>query len=1289
VNPRTLLSELRRRGVQISAESDQLVCRAPSGALTPDLRQALQEQKPALLELLRQEGPVTTTSSRIPFRSAHERISEQSRRTPDAVALAMSSRQWSYRDLEEQANGLAHHLIALGARPGVLVGLFLERSVDAVVSMLAVVKSGAAFLPLDPAYPRSRLTSLLADAGPRLVVTNEHYRPGLPATDLCVCSLDADGAAIAALPTTPPQIALGPEDVAYVIFTSGSTGRPKGVLVPHRGLVNLVQAQRAAFEVRRTDRVLQFAPLSFDASVSEVFVTLSAGATLVLASGERLRPGRELHETLRDQRVSMVTLPPSVLAVLPEGLPELRTVISAGESLTIDIADRWSAGRRLLNAYGPTENTVCATVGEYQLGERVTIGKPLPNVQVYVLDEQLRPCPVGVPGELYLGGVGVARGYLGRPALTADRFIPDPYGGRSGARLYRTGDLGRWQEEGELEYLGRSDEQVKVRGVRIEPGEVEAALREHPGVTEAVVVARDDGGAGKRLVAYFVPAPGEPPTGMVLRAFLQQRLPESLVPSLYVLLDEMPRTTSGKIDRKNLPAPSSGNTGGGRPEFVAPKNPLQEYLAGKYRDFLGVERVGIHDSFFDLGGDSIRGAVLINAVQKKLKEYVYAVAIFDAPTVAGLAQYLGTNNTDAVRRHFGDASLPEEGGADTPATEARITHFQSLVRSVPARRLPPERRRNPMAAFILSAPRSGSTLLRVMLGGHPRLFAPPELQLLNFDTLSQRRAAFDTSRDQFWLDGGVRAVMQLFSWDAGHARSWIEFLERANTPIGDFYGLLQRRLGNRLLVDKTPWYALDPACMARAEDYFEGPKYIHLIRHPAAMAASYEEAKLQAFLPGFLNGPHGLRQGEQAEVMWYVCQRNILAFLERIPAERQFRVHFEDLVQRPHEVSEELAGFLGVEFHPAMLEPHKERKERMTDGVAENSKMLGDIKFHHHRGIDPKAAERWRSRGRAVLGEITWRLAETFGYERPPEEPPAEQSGPMAMPLGGSTVVPLQPAGSRPPLFCIHPASGTVYGYRALAAALGKTQPLYGLQYPGLFGGADAPTRLEDIAEVYLRAILEVRPEGPYHLAGHSMGGLVAFEIARRLSEQGREVGAVALFDARIVEGPQREIEAGSPWWLALVAGEQGLEVTPQELEPLEIPQRIDFILERAQRARLLPPGIPQPMARALFEQFIRVYQTCELASRDYYPGRYEGTVHFFHAKEVPEERRIDPMQMWAPLVGELIVHPIASSHAAMLAPPHLRVVVERLRAALDCGVVPRRKESSATAHFEPGEAGG
>jgi amino acid adenylation domain-containing protein len=1269
VNAYSLLSELRQRGVFLSAERDQLICRAPNGTLTPDLRKALQELKPALLEVLRKEGPVATSSGRLaPFRPVHDRISEQAQRTPDAVALAMASRQWSYRDLEEQANCLAHHLMALGARRGAIVGLFLERSVDAVMAMLAIFKSGAAYLPLDPAYPCARVLALLAEGGISLLVTNEQYRKTLPEVDIHICSLDADGDAIAAFPPHSPRVAVGPDELAYVIFTSGSTGRPKGVLVPHRGLVNLVSAQREAFGVRPSDRVLLFAPLSFDASVSEVFVTLGSGATLVVAPVDRLRPGRELHETIRDQRVSMVTLPPSVLAVLPEALAELRTVISAGETLTFDIADRWSAGRRLLNAYGPSENTVCATVSEYRFGSRVTIGRPMAGVQVYVLDERMRPCPIGVPGELYLGGIGVARGYLHWPARTAERFLPDPYGGKPGARLYRTGDVARWLSGGELEYLGRSDEQVKIRGVRVEPGEVEAALREHPAVLEAVVVARDDGGAGNRLVAYCVPKGGTAPTGMVLRAFLHQRLPEAYVPSLYVLVNELPRTTSGKVDRKNLPAPSAGNTGGGRPEFVAPRTALEEYLAGKFSDFLGVERVGIHDSFFDLGGDSIRGAVLINAVQKKLKEYVYAVAIFDAPTVAGLARYLCSNNPEAVRRLFGTASLRDEGGDDTPADEVRIEHFQSLVRSVPARLQLADGARNDPAAFILSAPRSGSTLLRVMLAGHPRLFAPPELQLLNFDSLSQRRAAFDTPRDRFWLDGVIRAVMQLFNWDADHARAWFDFLERDSTFVSDFYGLLQRRLGSRMLVDKTPWYALDPASLNRAEDYFEGAKYIHLLRHPSAMAASFEEAKLQTFLPAFLTGPHGLRPREQAEAVWTVCHSNILAFLKHIPPERQMPIRFEELVKHPREVMEEVAMFLGIDFHEGMMEPHQERKERMTDGVTAESEMIGDIKFHGHRGIDAKAAERSKARGKAVFGEVTWQLAERLGYERPVERP---EGGGLALPLGASTVVGLQPAGTRPPLFCVHPASGTVFGYRGLARALGNDQPLYGLQYPGLFGGSDAPTRIEDMADVYVRALREARPEGPYHLAGHSMGGLVAFEMARRLREQGQEVGVLALFDSRIVDVPQQEMQAGAAWWMAMIAAEQGLEISPQELEPLEATQRLDYVLERAERARLLPPGIPQPMARALFEQFIRVYATSEQASREYRPGRFDGAVVFFHATDVPEDRRIDPQLMWGPHVAELIVHSVHMPHAGMLTPPHLPAVVEHLRKALDLPMTP------------------
>src|SRR5688500_15695620 len=376
-----------------------------------------------------------------------------------------------------------------------------------VVSVLAVLKAGGAYVPLDPAYPAERLAFMLADSAVPVLVTQESLRAALPAGDgVAVVSVDGDGESIAAQSAENPERGARPDHLAYVIYTSGSTGTPKGVMVPHRGVPNLAYAQARRFGIDGTSRVLQFASLSFDAAVAELFDALLAGATLVMASREELLPGPGLLETLRRGRVTVVTLPPSVLVMLPpDDLPELRTAVSAGEAVDAATVERGGGGRGFVNAYGPTETTVCATSTACEADGRVpAIGRALENVRVYVLDAAGRPAPVGVPGELCVGGVGVVRGYLGRPGLTAEKFVPDPFGGETGARLYRTGDRARWRADGTLAYLGRLDAQVKVRGFRIEPGEIEGVLRRNPGVTDCVVVAREDEPGEKRLVGYIV-----------------------------------------------------------------------------------------------------------------------------------------------------------------------------------------------------------------------------------------------------------------------------------------------------------------------------------------------------------------------------------------------------------------------------------------------------------------------------------------------------------------------------------------------------------------------------------------------------------------------------------------------------------------------------------------------------------------------------------------------------------------------------------------------------------------
>jgi amino acid adenylation domain-containing protein len=567
----------------------------------------------------------------------HVLFQEQVARAPDAPALTDGATSLTYRELNQRANGLARRLIALGAGPGLPVGLCLERSIDSVTALLAILKAGGAYLPLDPAYPPERLAFMLEDSGAALLLTREGLRHLFPETPARTVLLEAEAplAAREAVEDPPPRCE--PDELAYIIYTSGSTGRPKGTLLAHRGLSASASAAVTAHRFHPGSRVLQYAASSFDASLMEVFATLLAGATLVLAPRERLLPDEPLRSLLVEQGITAVTLTPSVLAQLqPEGLPRLETVISAGEALTSELARRWGAGRTLLNAYGPTEATICAAITRESVSaERPTLGRPWAHTRLYVLDARLEPVPPGVPGELFISGVGLARGYVRRPDLTAERFLPNPFSDTPGARMYRTGDRVRWLESGELEYLGRLDSQVKLRGFRIETGEVEAALRAFPGVREAAVLVREDAPDDARLVGYVASDDGLD-TG-ALRAHLQRRLPDFMVPSALVRLDALPLTANGKLDREALPAPEAPAS---RHAYVAPRDTVEQRLADLWAEVLHVERVGLHDNFFELGGHSLLATRLASRVRSAFQVELSLREVFEAPSLQALAARL-------------------------------------------------------------------------------------------------------------------------------------------------------------------------------------------------------------------------------------------------------------------------------------------------------------------------------------------------------------------------------------------------------------------------------------------------------------------------------------------------------------------------------------------------------------------------------------------------------------------------------------------------------------------------
>jgi amino acid adenylation domain-containing protein len=489
--------------------------------------------------------------------------------------------------------------------------------------LLAVLKAGGAYLPLDPDYPAERLAFMLADSGARLVATDSRLAALLPDRLPSVLLDRLDGAASAAdLP------AASPANLAYVIYTSGTTGVPKGVAVTHRGIASLVRAQSGAFGIRGRVRVLQLAPLSFDASVAEILVTLLAGGTLVLLpGGERVAAA---WRALRSGEVDVATVPPALLEGV-EPAPALRTLVVAGEACPVETAAAWSQACRLVNAYGPTETTVCATlhVATAEVREALPIGRPIANTTAHVVDRDGNLVAPGVPGELLIGGAGLARGYLGRPGSTAERFVPNPFAG-DGSRLYRSGDRVRRREEGAIEFLGRLDDQVKVRGYRVEPAEVETAIRRHPDVTAAAVVLRTLPATGEALVAYVTGPRIVSPAG--LRAFLAERLPAHMLPSVCVQLPSLPLLPSGKVDRASLPLPDA--TGGGR---AAPRNPVEQLVHDLWVELLGAEQIGVQDDFFQLGGQSLVAARFIARVRELLDVELPFTALFDAPVLEDVA----------------------------------------------------------------------------------------------------------------------------------------------------------------------------------------------------------------------------------------------------------------------------------------------------------------------------------------------------------------------------------------------------------------------------------------------------------------------------------------------------------------------------------------------------------------------------------------------------------------------------------------------------------------------------
>jgi amino acid adenylation domain-containing protein len=583
----------------------------------------------------------------------HELFEEQARLTPQAPAIAHEGNQLTYAELNGRANQLARFLRHRGVGPDAAVGICVERSLEMVIGLLAILKAGGAYMPLDPSYPADRLQHMLEDAAPRIVLTQSELVPVLPSSRAEVVVLDERLKEIGAnirenLPRS--DLGLSPQHLVYVIYTSGSTGRPKGTAMPHRSMVNLIEWHRGTFSRNAGARVLQFAALSFDVAFQETFSTLCTGGTLVLVDEWIRRDARALVAFLREQSIQRLFVPPLMLQSLAESATSaevvprsLQDIITAGEQLRItpEVTSLFKRlqGCRLHNHYGPTEThvvTALTLAGDPEQWPALpAIGRPIWNTQIYVLDNDRRPAPIGVAGELYIGGIGVARGYLRKPDLTAQRFVPDSFSSDPEGRLYRTGDLARWRPDGTLEYLGRNDFQIKIRGYRIEPGEIEAQLSLHPQVKEAAVVAREAQDGQKRIVAYLTPRSDAKPPVESLRAHLKSALPEHMLPSAFVILESLPLTPSGKLDRRALPPPELDAFDSR--QYAAPQGDNETIIAGVWQRLLSIERIGRDDNFFELGGHSLSAMRAISEINERIGCSLRVLDIYQSPSLRELA----------------------------------------------------------------------------------------------------------------------------------------------------------------------------------------------------------------------------------------------------------------------------------------------------------------------------------------------------------------------------------------------------------------------------------------------------------------------------------------------------------------------------------------------------------------------------------------------------------------------------------------------------------------------------
>lgn len=1290
------------------------------------------DRLPILSERERQQILVafnTVPSDPVPDCTLHHLIEEHCRATPQRIALRWNGRDYTYGEFDAQGNRIARVLRSWGVDADRPVAVCLPRSADLVIAMFGIMKAGGAYLPIDPEQAADRAQFMVEDAQPALVITSASLAERFASCRVKVVTVPELYETASRASAAPVEWRVDPKHLAYVIYTSGSTGKPKGVLVEHRNIVSFALSFAKVHDVTAESRVLQFCGVGFDASVAEFYLALVTGGCLVIADGLKYPTPNGLEQLICDEQVNTALLTPSTLRCLQSSAVEgLQTVISAGEAITTEVVGRWAAGRRLFNAYGPTETTCGCSSFEFTgpVGHRPSIGKPMDNIRIYVLDSNLQPVPVGVPGEICIGGPGVTRGYLKRPELTKEVFVPETFVADKNVcpTMYRSGDLGRWRPDGNLEYLGRIDDQLKIRGVRVEPGEIAAVLETHPQVKQAAVVAQEDASGAKRLVAYAVPKTTSPESATDLaeledehlnhwKVLLEEtfrRTPPPADPTFHIAgwissrtsrfftMDEMRdwvEHTAERILRLKPRRVLEIGCGTGLLMFrVAPH--CQSYVATE----TSADVVKWLNQVIE-SRDDLRGR--INVVMKSAMGFAEEnQESFDLIILNGAVQY--APGVDYLLRLM-DKLVP---------CVARNGHLLAGgIRSLPLQ--------GAFACSLELAKAEEGTACKELLGQvRSRMEREQELLVRPtfFSALRSRYAR--VAKTQVLLKRGRSLGCELFQY---RYDALLQFDQAAPVAAGqtidykssqpsitEIAGKLRKNetlsiqnvINSRVEEDVTAWRLLQNANGMKVKELRAAiPRATGASIDPEEFWRLAAEQKLAVDVTWAADGEDG-----RYNVQFYRPARQAAASIAKngqSPQQLRNWSHFTNdplaglmskrlvvnirkfLQQRVPEYMVPTAIVLidavpmtsqGKLDKRALPAPPNARPDWSGDYIAprnEEEEVIAEA-WERLLGVTPVGVTDnfFRLGGHSMLAvrmvsEVERRTGRRLPlgslFQQPTVEHLAKLLREPEMCPPESSLVPLQSEGDARPFFIVHPAGGTVFCYQTLAEHLGKNRPLYGLQAVGLDGVRPPHEDAQQMAAHYVSAIRTVQEHGPYLIAGWSLGGNVAFEVGRQLREQGEEVALLAILDSGAMP-PERDIKEDDFLPLVMDLFPSDDEMSLEELRQMSPEQHLAYFVERARQADVILPEFSIETASHVFE----VFKGTLRAMWEYRPKPYDGKVVLFRSEDLPESLDIarDPYFGWGVWAqGGVEVYHVPGRHTDMVREPNVQVLAAGLRECL------------------------